>query len=170
MCTRCEKYKEQILPVMKRNGLVVEDNGDRVVIIFFFDTAHDEKSHPLTVVYRPEFIHVGTFVFTENHCNWVTSPLINFFILNGTLAAKPKQQNDEVPLYLSDLPLQIQQDIIYSICGKAFAFGVVQQFLARYALEFLGRPVYPSGRIGYFVRQGLEECHIAHPEFCTQEH
>jgi hypothetical protein len=153
-----------IYSLLKKNCQIIEDCAKRTIFVTFND-----HGIPFIIIYRSASIQQhGEFIVYTKQCTWAVFPkskgiFRNFSILNGTLSASKNEKNYEIPLQMNDLPKKIQKEIIHSICHRAFAFGIIRFFLKKYVHIFIGRPVMPSGRLGYHLRKGMEACNIDYP-------
>lgn len=157
---------DEIYEIFKKHSITLEETKLRVVFVMFADV-----EEPVTIVYHPAgflkrgHIYKNTWKTKTKWMRFTYSRQVNFFLLKGTLASDPTKQNDETPLCINDLPFSIQKEIVQLIMKRPFALGVVRFFLKKHLDNFLWRSVYPSGRIGYHVRKGMEECSVDYPDF-----
>lgn len=150
---------KDVYGMLKDNGQMIEETEYRHVLY-----VEDHVTSPQIIIYRPTAVRIcrrrksHSWSYLWGHNPTVIEFFVHFFVLNGTLSYKPEVQNDEIPMNLGMFDDALQQQIIRKICYRSFQIGIIRFFLKRHVDDFLWRPFWPSGRMGYHAAAGFSEC------------
>ena len=134
--------ERKLFPRLVAMSTVIEDTTYRKVM-------HHINNHglPMTIVYLQRLTSFGKKYHT---C---------FYEVVGTLSTDPFSAEGLEPLDFTKIHPDVWRQLFRKML-RSYYKGVISYFVLKHGPHFLSKPIYPSGRIGYEVRKGLEGCRI----------